>query len=118
MEHIDPALLQRLDALAAKLNVTAQYLWAVMLRQAHIEAATDLVWASISLTIALACGYFLLRVARMALANTWDSEDYLLKALVAGLVTLLAVVFFCINLQNAITPLLNPEFWALQQLLK
>ena len=54
MEHIDPELLKRMDALAAKMGVTAQYLWAVLIRQAYVEGLTGL---------ALACGMAALVVA-------------------------------------------------------
>lgn len=49
MNQIDPQILSRLDALAAKLGVGAGQAWQILLRQAKVEAASELfflvIWA-------------------------------------------------------------------------
>ena len=52
------ALLQRLDALAAKLGVTAQYIYGVYVAQARVEAVRDTLCAVCWLVLSVLLGYF------------------------------------------------------------
>lgn len=103
-------LLNRLDALSAKIGVTVQYLWGTLLRQAHIEGYIQLAWG-IGEMIAICV---LVRIGWKHI-KTWD--DWMPAYLMAGFVVLILFVFCCINLANFPTPLLNPDYWALSQIL-
>ena len=108
-------LFTRLNTLAAKLGVTAEHLWAVLLKQARIEVISGLCLAGISIAV-LIVGLLGLRWS----CRNWDDykrEDTAVGiGIASGIVIIGGLIATCVNLYNTITPWLNPEFWALRQL--
>jgi hypothetical protein len=49
-------ILQRIDALAAKIGTTAQHIWDVYVAQAKVEGVRDLMIVGIMLTMAIVTG--------------------------------------------------------------
>jgi hypothetical protein len=103
-------IFKRIDALAAKLGVTASQIWAVLVKQARIEAVEDICWALF---------WFLLAglLSRMAWHAHKKDEESSGEVIVFGVIT--AVV--CIGVGMAFiagTPgmILNPQYWALKRL--
>lgn len=109
--------IQALNVLAAKLGTTAEYLWGVLVRQAPITGALDL-------AVMAAWLVALIFSARFVHKNTagdeprWDDEaarffawggvwlGALFVALIGGII-----------IPSAVSAILNPEYWALKQLL-
>ena len=119
--QLSPELLQRLDALAAKLNTTVEHLWNVLLNQAKIEAIQDSINALFGL-IFVAVGLYSFK----RLYHCWKSDDYYsnnddLKVgfgILACLGTCTAgTASFFVSLNQLYAPALNPSYWALQQIL-
>jgi hypothetical protein len=119
--QLSPALLQRLDALAAKLNVTAEYLWSVLLRQAKIEVVQDSINALLGLSAVCVSLCFAKRLWKW-----WQSEEYHEyddegKAIFGNLgclvLLIIGVTAFLISLNQLYAPVFNPSYWALQQIL-
>ena len=116
-QPIPPEILSRLDALAAKLNVTAQYLWGVLVRQARIEAVGDI--ALMLFLSGLTYGayrIFKFMAAKIKAENFPDEWMFFTQGFLIFSMSVLTIV----NIHTAIdilTPLLNPEYWALQQIL-
>ncbi len=123
-------IFKRIDALAVKLGVTAQYLWGVLVKQAGVEAVKDLVWAGF-FTVGTAA---LLYTAYKFLPRTWKrkegkygEQDYVYDwdqrdaagcvgwtALVLGIICVIPALIFA---GSAFTPLMNPEYWAFQEVM-
>lgn len=102
-----------LEQLAAKLNTTAEHLWAVMVRQARIEFYSDLVLCVLFVIGAVAS----LRFAKLCWRKIEDDQEWMVGVIgfyiAAFALTLTTVIFIPLM----ITEYLNPEYWALQQIL-
>ena len=117
-------VLARLDALAAKLGTTAQYLWGVLLRQAQVEAWTDLAIAIIFIVVGIAASVGLVKAIKV-----WKSEpergylsDTTENVCIAFFIgyPIVMIVSLWVSLYQIIEAaqiLINPAYWALQHLL-
>ena len=110
--------------LAEKLGTTADHLWGVLCRQATISGVTNLlvigVWA-----ILLVCAFkFVQRKTTTPLKTEedrypraeWDEEGKSVARVVFGAATIITVLIVGCNLEYIIGSLLNPEYWALKQI--
>ena len=123
---MDEKTLQALTALAAKLGTTAEYLWGVLLKQAPITGAVDLL-----LTIAWV-GAAVMWFAFVGRKTTtppetdenrypcaeWDGEAAFFGWLSAYIFALITGLIVSTNLASSVAALFNPEYWALAQILK
>lgn len=107
-------ILKRIDALAAKLGVASDHLWRVLTQQARIEAIEDLAWAALFFALSGASIWAI----RWVIARRDD--DNIPGEL--GVVSVIAALVFFVVACNCIagTPgmFLNPEYWALKQILE
>ena len=111
-------VLKRLDALAAKLGVGAQYLWAITVKQQYIDGCVDALTA-VGLGVLAALLYRHLRSYNGAHAecNKYSCEHGLIQSVhwtfmvVSGFLAYLAT--YC-----AVTELLNPEYAAFKSILE
>lgn len=123
---MNPELQKALVDLAAKLGVTVDHLWGVLLYQAKIEAAFD------GLIFVLCAAYFiggvwLFRRAYLRLADDFDHDDsnwwfglFLFCAVGLFLFCAVGILVLMIMIAAAhgfITETVNPEFWALKQII-
>jgi hypothetical protein len=113
-------LLSRLDALAAKLGVTANHIWAVLLKQAQVELVQSIVWAILAALVVCLTVYCLWRINTTVTADeNYDWYPWRIGVAIAsyaGGAAALAILFR--NLCAIPTLAMNPEFWALQEVLK
>ena len=105
-EQMQQELLNRLDALAAKLGTTAEHLWGVLIYQARIDALVSAIGFVVFGLITM----FLYKVVR----NADDEIDRIFPAV--GMVITFGIAIAC--LFSIWTPLLNPEYFALQKVLE
>ena len=112
---------QLIEQLAQKLGTTAEYLWAALIRQAPITATTNLLWF-LSMLIG---GFFLLKLHKRLLKedergrNTYSDGEGGWEVLM-GILTGLWIIVFLVSfflLGSVITGFLNPEYWALKQII-
>lgn len=109
--------LKALDALAAKLGTTAQYLWAVLVKQAAIEVWTNAAW----ITVAVIWIAIWLRYVKpvWVWADSADGSEGIGAAFIfAGGV--MSALLLCIALTCIFelpTLIGNPEYWALKEVL-
>jgi len=96
-----------LQALASKLGVTAEYLWGVLLKQAPISAALD--FAFIAFVALLWCVIYRFRKH----LDDFNVILFFFGVIIMVVLTVLAVIIVFV----APTALLNPEYWALKQVL-
>lgn len=101
-----------LQKLADKFGTTTEYLWGVMVRQAHVAAITNL----IQYAILGAVVYFFVRWLRSDERDYEDGVSFPV-ALVLGIPLLIVVFIAFFAISNTITGLANPEYWALQRVI-
>jgi hypothetical protein len=116
-------ILSRLDLLAAKLGVTAQYMWGVLLRQAYVTAYMDMASAVVGLLFCMAGAVSIKYALRYCLNK--ENQDYgdwsingVIWLIVSSSVCCFGAVACLSAAFSAMTILLNPPYWALQQILK
>lgn len=111
--------------LADKLGTTTEHLWAVLLKQALISATTDTIVALIMLAV-LWAGYRLVKAKTTEPPKTkedlypsaeWVYEGALAAWGVLGIYALLTLITTCCTISTVVTATMNPEYWALKQLL-
>jgi hypothetical protein len=110
-----------LEQLAAKLGTTVEYLWGVLVKQAHIEFWSDILWYLVTFSIVFV-GYKIGsklwdRANKAKEARYEDEEGWQIGAgltwAVSAIVGLIAVWFIPTTLYK----ILNPEYWALEKIL-
>lgn len=111
-------ILKRVDALAAKLGVTAEFLWSILVKQARIE-----VWTNVAVIAAAAIvAWGLYRWWRSALRRSdgnvvdLDSGGEFVSLVFATIFAIVVVIGAFVAILQLPTLLLNPEYWALKQL--
>ena len=112
--------------LAEKLGTTGEHLWGVLVQQAAISAVTDLLvligWA----VILLFSFRFILRKTttpaktedNMYPHPEWRDENAIAAWLIWGFATVAVIIIAGASLSTIIGAILNPEFWALKQIIK
>ena len=132
-DNIKEEVFKRLDALAEKLGVAADHLWEVLLRQADVAVYGYAVKIAFVLLF-LVAGVFVCRWCfrrEIALREAWEAReareensryrpnpDWALPIVVTFptvVIPIAAILSFAID---ALTPLLNPEYWALQKVIE
>ncbi len=101
---------QILDALAARLGTPAAHLWAVLVRQAAIEF-----WTQAGLTL---FAWALVLVGLRYTRSRWeDWDDFQPIVLVIGGAAVAATIIATIVTIQYVGYLLNPEYYALREVL-
>ena len=115
---MDEKTLQALNALANKLGTTAEYLWGVLLRQAPITGALDL---AVMAAWVAACVLLVRFVRRKTRGEDPEWSDEMGRVFAwAGAACACALTALIVGLEfgQAVTAIVNPEYWALRQILK
>jgi hypothetical protein len=107
---------QVVEMLAEKLGTTTAYAWDVLLKQSNIE---KIKYFSIMLVlfVVILGGFFGLRYLTYRWYESNDDELILIGWVVYGVLSLIMGVFITGCGSELITLWLNPEYWALTQLL-
>ena len=123
---MDEKTLSALTALAQKLGTTAEYLWGVLLKQAPITGAIDLVVMAAWIAAAVWWLRLVQRNTSKPTASTenkcpraeWEDEGAVFAW--GSVVICWVLVGLCVGpkLSSTAAALLNPEYWALKQILK
>jgi hypothetical protein len=100
--------LKLLESLAAKFGTTTEYLWGVLIKQAHISATTDLVRVLITIIVASILTKKILSV---------DCDDPFYKWLGIGVIWVIIGGAFLGSIGGIVNGFVNPEYWALQQVI-
>lgn len=114
---MDEVTAKLIEELATKLGTTTEHLWGVMLRQAPIESG-----CTIAVTCAVAVGLSWLwkrLLARKPLTypHIYDDVDREFGRIMLGIITLLFVGGTMCVFNDVVSGFVNPEYWALKQLL-
>lgn len=123
---MDDKTLQALNILADKLGTTAEYLWGVLIKQAFISGVVDAI-TLLSLAVAVVIsGIFIYGKGKVPPKTQddpyphaeWDSEIQMMVWAFYLLAAAFVLVAISINLSTVVAAFMNPEYWALKQILK
>ena len=103
-----------LEQLAAKLGTTAEHLWGVLIRQARIEAVTDIMF--ILFTIFGVYWYYRW-VKSFYERNPYDDFPEIVGLIFGGVVSFISTIASIVCLFSIPAELFNPEYWALEKIL-
>lgn len=109
-------ILKRIDALAAKLSVTAAHLYGVLVKQAQMTAYIDGAWLLASLIVFI-IGYTVAKRG-FKMRDNWDDVPGVgIWLMVLGCVlSLTSIIVFTSNTAEFFTAIVNPEYLEIQQL--
>jgi len=109
-------ILKRVDALAAKLGVTADQLWGMLMKQASVELWSSLLWIMLLSLLLVASVFATSRAARRMAKDKDTANDFLL--MIGGLLGIVVgTIGIAVTLSAIPTLIFNPEYWALKQLI-
>lgn len=107
-------ILTRIDTLANKLGVTAEYLFGVYVKQAYVEVVQYIILASIwgaVFTITLLA-------FKKSMSGSWDNPTfYNIAAITGAVLSFVLTLAMMIEIGVAITCYLNPEYFAFKEVL-
>ena len=111
-----------IEQLAQKLGTTAEYLWTVLLKQAPISALTDLFYLVITTIIGIGLyklhKYFCKDGIGEYDNSLYDDNDYVAPVMIALTIIWGICIIACFfSIGNIINGFVNPEYWALKQIL-
>jgi len=112
---MDEKLFALIDQLAAKLGIVVEHLWGVMLKQAYISAIIDL---SLLTAIWIGCVLLWKKYSSIPKPDSPDDDSKIMLLLGCLFITAVVVAITPILLPSTLTGLFNPEYWALQQIMK
>lgn len=114
-----------IDAIAANLGVAAEHVYGALLKQAMVSGLRSVVY----IIICLAVSYVIIKMFKRIYSDVKEGEDGIFVdsygvslggvfALIFGGIAII-IMFFAImsDISNATTALLNPEYWALKEIL-
>lgn len=124
-KELQQQVFDALQALAEKLGTSAEYLWSVLLKQAYIEGMWHLAWATFWGVLLIVGISLLVRGCIVLNSNAevrrLSNRQEVIVAFcftAGGLSTLVGFIGFSVTSWHALVQLGNPEYWALQQILR
>lgn len=116
-------VMTRLDVLATKLGVTAEYLFGVYVKQAHIVLFNNILWYLFVCVFLTSLGLWLkYNLKHMTVKRLDDCNPRAIACLVLLVITGTTVIGTFIgvasSLQNTLTCYYNPEYFAFTKILR
>jgi len=103
-----------IEKLASKLGVAAEHVWEILLTQAPITAITNLSGCILLLSLSI----WGLKIAiRNGKEDSWE-EPWIGFTVLTGMGAFLGMVFFLIVGADIVTAFINPEYWALEKVVR
>lgn len=116
-----------LESLAKKLGTTTEYLWNVLLKQAPVSATIDLLFFIVTVILSFVLYRFHLYFSKEREMPEWHRKQSIyedrgeivaIPMIVISIVCLILLLISFCSLENVINGFFNPEYWALNKLLK
>lgn len=119
--------IEYIDALAANLGVAAEHVYGALLKQAMVSGVRSLVF----IAICLAVSYAIIKMFKRIYADVKDtntdsifvdgwhdlSAAGIIASFAGGITLFILFIAIIADISNATTALLNPEYWALKEIL-
>jgi len=117
--------IELLNRLADKFGTTAEHLWGVLVKQAQIHAANQLIVAVVLVVL----WTFMFRFVRGKTTSSdpipeseypegeWKSDEAIFAWVWVWGSLVFVLIVVCTTAASCLTALLNPEYWALKQLI-
>jgi len=115
-----------IDAIAANLGVAAEHVYGALLKQAMVSGLRSVVY----IILCLAVVYMVIRLLKKVYTDVkdgnnnsifldgWDiSAAGIIASFSGGIALFILFIAIIANISNATTALLNPEYWALKEIL-
>lgn len=112
-EKIDDKAVELLEQLAIKMGTTADQIWEILIQQASVAGIFDILMSLFFVSISMILGYISLWFSR----EIKDDADAVFPMLGFATVTLLVCVVSLAFAYGAATAFLNPDYWALKQVI-
>jgi cellobiose-specific phosphotransferase system component IIC len=105
-----------LEKLADTLNTSVEFLWSVLVRQAMVSGIANIIIGS----ILIFCIYLLFTkgIRTLKMIFNKDSEVGVIATVVFSMVAFIFSLIIIFNIKNTVTCLINPEYWALNEILE
>lgn len=113
-------VIKLIEQLAQKLGTTSEYLWSVLLTQAQISAIMSLSYVIFCIISGLILLKFHLNYSKIDDDGYSKYDDYKHVQIIMIISSLIWVTLFILaifNIENIITGFINPEYWALSEIL-
>lgn len=113
-------LTELLTMLASKLGTTVEYLWTVLIKQATISGIQNII-LSVVVTIPIIIFGVYLRYFiknKEKIEDGYNEEFYYVGLVVGTIISVVCVLVFAECINTAMTAFINPEFWALKEILE
>ncbi len=106
--------------LSQKLGTTAEHLWGVLTRQAQVTAITDSITVIILLLVCIFGGKYLIKGWKYHEEDGHNEEMTLLVLSTIGYFIIFIIAILCTieGISSIPTAIMNPEYWALKQIVK
>jgi len=107
--------------LAQKLGTTAVHLWEVLIRQAIILSLADIIVIAGWVYCLVLMYRFIEKKTKMKDSKgfrEWDEEYAFIAWIIFAIVIVIFVIIVGISIGAVIGGIINPEYWALKQLIK
>ncbi len=109
------AVMTRIDILAEKLGVTAEYLFGVYVKQAYVEVIQFVlffsVWAIVFTTTML--------VFRKSMQSSWDNPTFCnISVCIGGFISVVLGMAVLIESKGVFACYFNPEYFAFKEILR
>ena len=118
--------LKLIEQLAQKLGTTSEYLWGVLIQQSYIQATIGIV----EVALVIVAFYVYLKIHYKLSSKTYKDrygdtisgydkyeEGAVIPMSLSGVLLLVFIIWGFLNISHIITGFLNPEYWALEQIL-
>jgi hypothetical protein len=110
-----------IDKLAAKLGVTATYLWGVLLKQAPVAAYTMTVEYIATALVLYLCWRYRAALGGAFMKGINEHEATaaitLIATFVIGIVAVVWLISCLFSFEGFVTAWINPEYWALDKII-
>lgn len=120
---MDDKTLQAVIELAYKLGTTAEHLFGVLIKQAPISGAVDLVIMTVLIAFSVQWFRFVKKKTTESSDPVdrrypdWDGDCAFLAWMSSGILVMLTTITVGCGLPSTIAAFVNPEYWAIMQIL-
>lgn len=105
-----------IDQLAQSLNVASEHVYEALIKQAMVSGIASIVWAVLFLITIIGLIIGTIKVFKWNIEE--DDGDMLIPfGLLMAVMAIIPVLGLLFNVENALTALLNPEYWAIKEVL-